>query len=62
MAPEKNLELAVQVDETVRRVRPDAWRGNQARENTIKGAMYDVLKDDAEVERIFAIVKQQREY
>jgi type I restriction enzyme R subunit len=34
----------------------------QAREQVIKRGLYDELKDEAEVERIFLIIKQQREY
>lgn len=57
------LELAVQIDEIVRRVRNDDWRGNQARENEIKRALLPVLNNDfQEIERIFLIIKQQREY
>jgi type I restriction enzyme, R subunit len=55
-------ELALKIDETVRRVRPDGWRGIQAREQVIKAALYGVLQDVAEVERIFLIVKAQSEY
>jgi type I restriction enzyme R subunit len=55
-------ELALRIDAAVRKVRPDDWRGIQPRENTIKHALYGVLQDQAEVERIFLIVKQQREY
>jgi type I restriction enzyme R subunit len=58
----QDKELALRIDSAVRNVRPDDWRGIQPRENTIKRAMYDVLQDQAEVERIFLIVKQQREY
>ena len=29
-------ELALEIDETVKRVRPDGWRGHQAREKVIK--------------------------
>ncbi|MFO0698949.1 MAG: HsdR family type I site-specific deoxyribonuclease [Nitrospira sp.] len=56
------LRLALRIDEAVRRVRPDGWRGVQAREQVIKRALYDVLRDESEVERIFLIVKAQREY
>ena len=58
----KNGDLALKIDDAVRRVRPDGWRGIQAREQVIKGALYGELKDEAEVERIFLIIKQQREY
>ena len=42
--------------------RSDGWRGVQAREQVIKAALYDILRDEAEVERIFLIIKAQREY
>jgi len=54
--------LAIALDEAVRRVRPDAWRGVQAREQIIKAELYTLLKDVAEVERVFLIIKAQREY
>jgi type I restriction enzyme R subunit len=56
------LDMAVRIDETVRKVRPDAWRGVLAREQVIKRALYDILQDVGEVERIFLIVKAQKEY
>ena len=56
------LELALKVDEAVRRVRPDGWRGVLTRENTIKQALWEILRDEAEVERIFIIVRAQQEY
>jgi type I restriction enzyme R subunit len=46
----------------VKQVRPDGWRNVQAREQIIKAALYDILQDEAEVERIFLIIKRQREY
>jgi type I restriction enzyme R subunit len=58
----KDLALALRIDEVVKRVRPDGWRGVQAREQVVKRGLYDELKDEAEVERIFLIIKQQREY
>ena len=54
--------LALRIDETVKTVRPDDWRGMQAKERIIKAALYGVLQDEAEVERIFAILVQQTEY
>ena len=55
-------ELAVRIDKVVKDVRPDAWRGVQAREQVVKQALYGVLQNNAEVERIFLIIKQQKEY
>lgn len=34
--------LALKIDETIRKTRPDGWRGVQAREQTIKAALYGV--------------------
>ena len=56
------LELSLRIDETVKKNRPDGWRGVQAREQIIKQALYDVLKDEAEAERVFLIIEQQKEY
>jgi type I restriction enzyme, R subunit len=58
----QNEELALEIDAAVRDARPDGWRGVLPREQTIKEAIYRVLPDVAEVERIFLIVKAQQEY
>ncbi|WP_343390526.1 hypothetical protein [Candidatus Amarobacter glycogenicus] len=41
---------------------PDDWRGILAREQIVKRALYNVLQDHGEVERIFLIIKAQVEY
>ena len=46
----------------MKQVRPDGWRGIQAREQVIKAALYGVLQNKDEVERIFLIIKQHTEY
>jgi len=56
------LDLAMKLDTAVRQVRPDGWRGVQAREQVIKAALYEILEDEAEVERVFLIIKAQGEY
>lgn len=56
------LDMALRIDEAVKRVRPDGWRGVQAREQVIKRALFDTLMDESEVERIFLIIKAQGEY
>lgn len=56
----KNEEMAIRVDETVKRVRPADWRGHIPRENVIKSALYEIFKKDTdEVERIFKIIYQR---
>ncbi len=55
--------LALRIDETVRRVRPNSFRGNQAKENVIKAALLPLLGNNTEeVERIFLIICAQPEY
>jgi type I restriction enzyme R subunit len=61
-AADRALDLAIRIDAAVKHVRPDGWRGVQAREQVIKAAMYGILQDVAEVERLFLIIRQQREY
>jgi type I restriction enzyme R subunit len=56
------LTQALEIDAAVRKVRPDGWRGVQAREQVIKAALFSILKDRGEVERIFTIIMAQTEY
>ena len=56
------LKKAIEIDAAVKQVRPDGWRGVQAREQVIKAALYASLQDEAEVEQIFLIIKAQGEY
>lgn len=58
----ENEALALQIDQTVKQVRPDGWRGVLPREQVIKQALYGILQNVDEVERVFVIIKQQREY
>jgi type I restriction enzyme R subunit len=57
-----NEALALEIDSKVKNVRPADWRGVQPRENVIKQALWEILNDDAEVERVFQIIVNQREY
>lgn len=54
--------LAMMVHESVIEYKPDSWRGNTPRENVIKAKLYEIFKDETEVERIFAIIERQAEY
>ncbi|MCF7635006.1 MAG: restriction endonuclease subunit R [Dehalococcoides mccartyi] len=58
----KNEALAIKLDAAVKKVKKADWRGNTPKENEIKQALNEILKDQAEVERLFAIIKQQGEY
>jgi len=57
------LGRVLHIDYTVKNARQDNWRGNPAKENLIKEALYPVLDyDEDEVERIFPILVAQSEY
>ena len=57
------LELAVKIDETVRKEKPDNFRGNDAKERKIMQALLPLLHQNVEeVIRIFDIIKKQAEY
>ena len=58
----KDEGLALSIDDTIKRVKKADWKGNPHKENEIKAAIYRILKNEAEVERIFPIIKQQSEY
>lgn len=57
-----DVDLAIAVDAAIKEELSDNWRGNIAKENLIKQAVYRVLNDIDEVERIFNVIKQQRDY
>ncbi len=54
------LDLALKIDAAVKRIRPDSWRGHQAKENVIKMELYTLLQDVDEVERIFRIIFEHK--
>lgn len=56
------LELALRIDAAVKAAKPDAWRGHQAREQLVKQAIYRVVPDIDEVNRIYLIIFAQSEY
>lgn len=58
----KDADLAMRIDEKIKHARPADWRGVHAREQVVKNAIYEIVKDEAETERIFAIIYHQREY
>lgn len=60
---EKNEALAITVHNKIIEVKPDNWRDNGGpREQIVKAALYSILQDFGEVERLFTIIKQQSEY
>jgi type I restriction enzyme R subunit len=56
------LETALKLGAAIKAQRPDGWRGVVAKEQMVKRAMFEVLKDIQEVNRLFLIVVAQKEY
>jgi type I restriction enzyme R subunit len=56
------LQLAIRLHEAIKTHAPADFRGHVAKERAVKRAMYEVLMDQDEVERLFPIIKSQREY
>lgn len=58
----KDESLALKIDEAVKRVKQVDFRGNERKERLIKQEIYKILQDEKEVERIFSIIKEQKDY
>ena len=58
----QNKELAVKIDEAVKKARPADWRSTQAKRLVVKQTLWNILQDADEVERIFRIIERQEEY
>jgi type I restriction enzyme R subunit len=62
-APSGREERALALDRAIRQVKKADWRGNRFKEREVRNAIKDVLgNDEAVVERMFEIVKAQRDY
>lgn len=59
---DKDLDLVVKIDSSIRSIKKADWRGNLQKENEIKGALYLHLQDKIKVETIFNIIKENYEY
>jgi type I restriction enzyme R subunit len=55
-------KLAIAIDKAVRESKQADFRHNEFKERRIKQAMYAVLQDKGEVERVYNIVVEQGEY
>jgi type I restriction enzyme R subunit len=58
----ENEALTLAIDKKIKEVRKHGWRDVPSKESEIQRALYELLNDIAEVQRIFAIIKQQLEY
>ena len=60
---DKNEEMAVKLDRTIRDTKKDEWRTNRIKRNKVRNAIKMVLgSDDSKVDEIFEIVRHQNEY
>ncbi len=55
-------ELAIKIHKAVLKNKMNGFRGDSVKENRIKRALLKIIHDDAELERIFKIIKKQEEY
>ncbi len=54
--------LALRIDEVISKNRPEGWRGFLPKEQKIKELLHGELHDIGEVERVFRIIFEQKEY
>ena len=55
-------QLALVLDTAIRHTKKDGWRGNMVKEREVRYAIYQHVPDEDQVNRIFELVKNQREY
>ncbi len=55
-------QLALSLHKAVMASKMDGFRNNPTKENRIKRALYQILKDDDMVERLYKIIVEQEEY
>jgi type I restriction enzyme R subunit len=59
---DSNEDLALKLHGNIMERKPNGWRGIDTRERTVKQAIYEILGNVEDTERIFEIVKKQTEY
>ena len=57
-----NEILAIKLHNAVLSSKMSGFRGDPIKENRIKKALFIILNDDSEVERLFKIIEKQEEY
>ncbi|MEY8338595.1 HsdR family type I site-specific deoxyribonuclease [Lachnospiraceae bacterium 62-35] len=55
-------KMAIKLHKAIVKARQEGFRNNSVKENRIKSALYKILNDDNEVERIYKIVAEQEDY
>lgn len=59
---DQNEELASKIDYEIYHTKKDDWRGHKIKEKEVRYAIGKYIKDEKELDRIFEIVKNQKEY
>lgn len=60
---DRDESLAVEIDQAIRAVKKDGWRGNRFKEREVRYAIASVLRDHPDlIDEIFEIAKNQRDY
>jgi hypothetical protein len=54
--------VAAWLDQEILATRQDDWRRNLVKERAVRYAVQNHVPDEAEAERIFELVKNQKEY
>ena len=58
-----SIEIAVEIDTTIRHTKPDSWVGNPIKEKKVKRALARTLPDDFDrLDELFELVKARHEY
>lgn len=55
-------DLAIKLHNAIIGSKMSGFRGDPIKENRIKRALFAILNDDSEVERLFKIIEKQEEY
>ena len=55
-------QAAIKLHKAIIKAKQEGFRNNPVKENKIKRALYQILNDEDEVERVYQIVVEQEEY
>jgi type I restriction enzyme R subunit len=58
----QNTGLALALDAEILATRQDDWRGHLIKERQVRYAIQKYIENETEAERIFGLVKNQKEY
>lgn len=59
---EKNEQLAIEIDSDIRTNKKDSWLGDRIKEREVRSIIRKYIGEDAVVETVFNIFKEQKEY